>query len=54
MLILKKEKTRTGKIKEFIKKNKILTTTILIFCMCLSLNFILIYNFMKLLGNTYN
>lgn len=46
-----KTKERTSKIREFIQKNKLITVTATIFTMCLSLNMILIYNFMKILEN---
>ena len=45
-----KEK-RTSKIKKFIKTNKIISITVLVFVMCFSLNVIMIYNFMKILEN---
>ena len=46
-----KHKKRTSSIIKFIRNNKILTTVTVIFFMCVSLNFILIYNFMKILEN---
>ena len=46
------EKKSTSYILKFIGKHKIITTSIVIFLMCCTLNFILIYNFMKIL--TYN
>ena len=45
------KKNRTSKIKKFIKNNKIISITILVFVMCFSLNVIMIYNFMKILEN---
>ena len=45
-----KEK-RISKIKKFIKTNKIISITVLVFVMCFSLNVIMIYNFMKILEN---
>ena len=46
MEILKK---RTSNIVKFIYKNKILFTAIIIFFMCVTLNLILVYNFMMIL-----
>lgn len=46
-----KDKKWTSSILEFIHNNKLITITLIIFVMCLSLNFILIYNFMKILEN---
>lgn len=48
--ISKKEKW-TSKLGKFIAKNKLITATIIIFFMCLVLNFILIYNFIEILEN---
>ena len=36
-----------SKLKQFIKNNKIISITIVVFFMCLSLNCILIYSFIK-------
>ena len=47
-----KVKKSTSSIVKLIGKHKIITTSIVIFLMCCTLNFILIYNFMKIL--TYN
>ncbi len=47
----KTRRNSTSKIKKFIKSNKIISITILIFIMCFSINIILIYNFMKILEN---
>ena len=41
---------RTSKLIKFIKNNKLITISALIFIMCVSLNFILIYNFMRVLA----
>ncbi len=46
-----KKERRTSKIINFISNNKLITATIIIFLMCFTLNFVLIYNFMKLLEN---
>ena len=48
-----KVKKSTGYILKFIGRHKIITTSIIIFLMCCTLNFILIYNFMKILSNIY-
>jgi len=45
------KKNRTSKILKFIKKNKLISITILVFSTCFSLNIILIYNFLKILEN---
>ena len=50
MKFSKKEKS-TSYILKFIKGHKIITASIIIFLMCCTLNFILIYNFMKILEN---
>ena len=41
----------TSKLKEFIKRNKIITMTAIIFGLCLVFNFVLIFNFMRILEN---
>ncbi len=40
-----KKKKWTSRLKEFIVNNKLITLTIVIFCVCLTLNLVLIYNF---------
>lgn len=45
------KKNRTSRFKKFIKQNKILSIALVIFMICLSFNFVLIYNFMKILEN---
>lgn len=47
-----KVKKSTSYILKFISEHKLISTSIVIFIMCCTLNFILIYNFMKIL--TYN
>jgi len=47
-----KVKKSTSYILNFIGRHKLITASIIIFIMCCTLNFILIYNFMKIL--TYN
>ena len=44
------KKNRTSRFRKFIKQNKILSIAFFVFIICLSFNFILIYNFMKILG----
>ncbi len=46
----KKEKS-TSSILNFMSKHKLLGASIILFFMCCTLNFILIYNFMKILTN---
>ena len=46
-----KRKNRTSKIINFIKKNKIISIIAITFFTCLTLNLVLIYNFMKILGS---
>ena len=46
-----KKKSWTRSIKDFILNNKIISITILVFCLCLILNFSLIFYFMKILEN---
>ena len=48
--IIKKKKW-TSKFAELFNKNKLVTATIIIFAMCVILNFVLIYNFMRILEN---
>lgn len=43
------KKNRTSRFKKFIKQNKVLSLAVFIFIICLSFNFILIYNFMRIL-----
>ena len=45
------KRKRTSKILNFIKKNKIISITILIFIVCSSFNMLLVYNFIKILEN---
>ena len=45
------KKSWTRSIKDFILNNKIISITILVFCLCLILNFSLIFYFMKILEN---
>lgn len=46
---LKKKKGNFKNIKKFIKENKLIVTTFIIFILCLNLNVILIFNFLKIL-----
>ena len=46
-----KKKKWTSHLKEFIVNNKLITMTIVIFCLCFTLNLVLIYNFMRILEN---
>ena len=46
-----KKKRWTSSLKEFIVNNKLITLTIVVFSVCLTLNLVLIYNFMKILEN---
>lgn len=48
-----KRKKWTSRIIKFIYKNKILTTAAIVFIMCVTLNIILIYNFMRILITAY-
>ena len=48
---LSKQKKRTNHIIKFIRENKLVSITMIIFVVCVSFNFILIYNFMKILEN---
>lgn len=41
----------TSKISNKMKKHKIITVSTIIFLLCLILNFVLIYNFFKILEN---
>ena len=46
------QKNRTSrKIKDFIINNKIISIAIVVFNMCVGINLILIYSFMKILSN---
>ena len=45
------KKNRTSRFRKFIKQNKILSIAFFVFIICLIFNFILIYNFMKILEN---
>ena len=46
------QKNRTSrKIKDFIINNKIISIVILVFVMCVGVNLVLIYNFMRILSN---
>ena len=46
------QKNRTSrKIKDFIINNKIISIAILVFVMCVGVNLVLIYNFMRILSN---
>ena len=46
------KKNRTSrKIKDFIINNKIISIAILVFVMCVGVNLVLIYNFMRILSN---
>ena len=51
--ILKKQGKWTSRIIRFVYNNKILCTAGTIFVMCLILNLILIFNFMKILISAY-
>ena len=48
-----KDKKSTSYILKFINEHKLITASIIIFLMCCTLNFILIYNFMAILANNY-
>lgn len=44
------KRKRTSKVLKFIKNNKIISIAVIVFFMCVSLNLVLIYNFMRILG----
>ncbi len=46
-----KRKSRLKKITGFIKNNKLISITLIVFLMFITLNFVLIYNFIKILEN---
>ncbi len=46
-------KKRTSRLKNFIKKYRLISLTIIAFIICLSFNCILIYNFMKILERNF-
>lgn len=48
-----KNKRWTSKFLKFIYRNKMLTTAIVVFIMCVTLNLILVYNFMRILASAY-
>ena len=43
------KRKRTSNLKKFIRENKIISISIVLFIMCVGMNLILIYNFMKIL-----
>lgn len=43
------KRKRTSNLKRFIRENKIISISIVLFIMCVGMNLILIYNFMKIL-----
>ena len=45
-----KEKKKESKLLRFIKENKLISITFFMFCIGLSLNIFLIYNFMKIIA----
>ncbi len=51
MKILNYIKKRTSSLKKFIESNKLISLTAMIFFTCLTLNMLLIYNFIRLLEN---
>ena len=46
---MNRERKWTSNIVKFICKNKIITTSIIVFFMCVIMNLILIYNFLRIL-----
>ncbi len=44
-----KKRKWTSNLKKFIRENKIISISIVIFFMCVGMNLILIYNFLKIL-----
>jgi hypothetical protein len=46
-----KKKKWTSNLKDFIVRNKIITMAMVIFFSCATLNFVLIYNFLRILEN---
>lgn len=47
---IKKEKW-TSKLAKFINENKLISITLAIFAFCVSLNFILVFNFVRIIEN---
>lgn len=50
---ISKIKKWTGHLSNFVKNNKIITLSICIFFIFLTFNFVLIYNFLKILESAY-
>lgn len=45
----KKDKKRTSNMIRFIRENKLISISIIVFLMCVGMNLILIFNFFKIL-----